>query len=182
MEIDKGLRVRLAPQGITGTNYLEIDYVDPKTNPELPVPWEPDNLYIPSAQSTVTQFVAAASDIVARIQHLDIEGTLDNLNRLLVTTNNRIEAIDTSSRRARPGCRQGRQAAARADRQGHRGAGGGPAGDQPAPGGGPRRSGNQAPAGGRGRGHPAAQEGAGWIRMSRSRWRIWRARWRDSIA
>jgi paraquat-inducible protein B len=96
MEIDKGLRVRLAPQGITGTNYLEIDYVDPKTNPELPVPWEPDNLYIPSAQSTVTQFVAAATDIVARIQHLDLEGTLTNLNRLLVTTNNRIEAIDSA--------------------------------------------------------------------------------------
>jgi paraquat-inducible protein B len=96
MEIDKGLRVRLAPQGITGTNYLEIDYVDPKTNPELPVPWEPDNLYIPSAQSTVTQFVAAASDIVSRLQHLDLEGTLTNLNRLLITTNNRIEAVDTA--------------------------------------------------------------------------------------
>jgi paraquat-inducible protein B len=96
MEVEKGLRVRLAPQGITGTNYLEIDYVDPKTNPELPVPWEPDNLYIPSAQSTVTQFVAAASDIVSRLQHLDLEGTLTNLNRLLITTNNRIEAVDTA--------------------------------------------------------------------------------------
>lgn len=96
MEIDKGLRVRLAPQGITGTNYLEIDYVDPKTNPELPISWEPDNLYIPSAQSTVTQFVGAASDILARFQRLDLEGALTNLNRLLITTNNRIEAIDTA--------------------------------------------------------------------------------------
>src|SRR6266511_2688946 len=42
MEIEKGLRIRLAPQGITGTNYLEIDYADPKTNPELPISWEPD--------------------------------------------------------------------------------------------------------------------------------------------
>jgi paraquat-inducible protein B len=96
MEIDKGLRVRLAPQGITGTNYLEIDYVDPKTNPELPISWEPDNLYIPSAQSTVTQFVGAAADILARFQRLDLEGMLTNLNRLLITTNNRIDAIDTA--------------------------------------------------------------------------------------
>jgi ABC-type transporter Mla subunit MlaD len=96
MEIDKGLRVRLAPQGITGTNYLEIDYVDPKTNPELPISWEPDNLYIPSAQSTVTQFIGTASDILARFQRLDLEGTLTNLNRLLITTNNRIEAVDTA--------------------------------------------------------------------------------------
>jgi ABC-type transporter Mla subunit MlaD len=90
------LRVRLAPQGITGTNYLEIDYVDPKTNPELPISWEPDNLYIPSAQSTVTQFIGTASDILTRFQHLDLEGMLTNLNRLLVTTNNRIEAIDSA--------------------------------------------------------------------------------------
>ena len=94
MEIDKGLRVRLAPQGITGTNYLEIDYVDPKTNPELPISWEPDHVYIPSAQSTVTQFIGTASDILARFQHLDLEGMLTNLNRLLITTNNRIEAVD----------------------------------------------------------------------------------------
>src|SRR6266403_690298 len=101
MEIDKGLRVRLAPQGITGTNYLEIDYVDPKTNPELPISWEPDNLYIPSAQSTVTQFIGTASDILARFQRLDLEGTLTNLNRLLITTNNRLRLVSVPSRSRR---------------------------------------------------------------------------------
>ena len=29
LEVERGLRVHLAPQGITGTNYLELDYVDP---------------------------------------------------------------------------------------------------------------------------------------------------------
>jgi MlaD protein len=94
-EIDKGLRVRLAPQGITGTSYLEIDYVDPKANPPLPISWEPDNLYIPSARSTVTQFVAAASDIVDHLRNIDLEGTIANLNKLLINTNKRVEAIDT---------------------------------------------------------------------------------------
>ena len=95
-EIEKGLRVRLAPQGITGTSYLEIDYVDPDKNPLLPISWEPDNLYIPSARSTVTQFVAAASDIVERLRKLDLDGTITNLNRLLVNANNRIEAVDSA--------------------------------------------------------------------------------------
>jgi MlaD protein len=95
-EVDKGLRVRLAPQGITGTSYLEIDYVDSKTNPILQIDWTPDNFYIPSAQSTVTQFVAGASEIVDRLRKLDLEGTLANLNRLLVTTNNRVEAVDAA--------------------------------------------------------------------------------------
>jgi paraquat-inducible protein B len=95
-EIDKGLRVRLAPQGITGTSYLEIDYVDPKSNPILTISWEPDNIYIPSARSTVTQFVAAASDIVDHLRNIDLEATVANLNKLLVNTNARIEAIDTA--------------------------------------------------------------------------------------
>lgn len=95
IEVDNGMRVRLAPQGITGTSYLEIDYVDPATNPVLPIDWTPINIYIPSARSTLTSFVNAASEIIDRMRSLDIEGTVANLNRLLVTTNERIGAVDT---------------------------------------------------------------------------------------
>jgi ABC-type transporter Mla subunit MlaD len=96
MEIERGLRIRLAPQGITGTNYLEIDYVDPKTNPELPISWEPDHVYIPSAQSTFTQFLSAAGDVFEKLQHLDLDGVVTRLNRLLDTSNQRIAAVDTA--------------------------------------------------------------------------------------
>jgi ABC-type transporter Mla subunit MlaD len=95
VEVDRGMRVRLAPQGITGTSYLEIDYVDPAANPVLPIDWKPVNIYIPSARSTLTSFVNAASEIMDRLHNLDIEGTVANLNKLLVTTNDRIGAIDT---------------------------------------------------------------------------------------
>src|SRR4029077_4469541 len=37
-EGERGLRVRLAPQGITGTSFLEIDYFDPPP-PVLPIDW-----------------------------------------------------------------------------------------------------------------------------------------------
>jgi len=96
LEIEKGLRIRLAPQGITGTSYLEIDYVDP-VPPILPIDWTPDNIYIPSAPSTVTTFVNSAIEILDRMHKLDIEKTLANLNTLLVTTNARIDAIDTKT-------------------------------------------------------------------------------------
>jgi len=96
LEIEKGLRIRLAPQGITGTNYLEIDYVDPKVNPELPISWEPANLYIPSAQSTFTQFIAAAGDIAEKLQKLDIDATLQRLNRVLDNANRKIESVDAA--------------------------------------------------------------------------------------
>jgi ABC-type transporter Mla subunit MlaD len=95
-EIERGLRVRLAPQGITGTSYLEIDYIEPPP-PTLPIDWTPVNLYIPSTKSTVTQFVNAASAIIERLHKLDIEGTVANLNTLMTTTTKKLDAIDTKT-------------------------------------------------------------------------------------
>ena len=94
LEIEKGLRIRLAPQGITGTSYLEIDYVDPPP-PVLPIDWVPGNIYIPSAPSTVTTVVNSLVDTLQRLHNLDIEQALANFNRLMVTTNARIDAIDS---------------------------------------------------------------------------------------
>ncbi|HZQ63309.1 MAG TPA: MlaD family protein [Casimicrobiaceae bacterium] len=94
LEVERGLRIRLAPQGITGTNYLEMDYVEP-IPPPLPIDWVPENTYIPSAPSTVTQFVTAASEIIDRLHRLDVEGTIQNLNRLLVSLNDRVNDINT---------------------------------------------------------------------------------------
>ncbi|MEO8485527.1 MAG: MlaD family protein [Betaproteobacteria bacterium] len=93
MEVERGLRIRLTPQGITGTSYLELDYVDPPTT-LLQVSWTPNNVYIPSAPSTVAQFVNAASEIIDRLHKLDIEGTLTNLNKLMATTTTRLADID----------------------------------------------------------------------------------------
>ena len=97
MEVEKGLRIKLAPQGITGTSYLEIDYVDAANNPPLPVDWTPDYIYIPSAPSTVGQIVNSASAIMERLNHLDIEAVVTNLNKLLATTNDRVAALDVKS-------------------------------------------------------------------------------------
>ena len=109
MEVEKGLRLRLAPQGITGLNYLEMDYVEPPP-PVLPINWTPDNVYIPSAPSTVTAIVNAAQDILERIHNLDIEAIVDNVNKLLVTTNERVAAVDTKAlaERAEQDVRQAR--------------------------------------------------------------------------
>jgi ABC-type transporter Mla subunit MlaD len=95
MEVEKGLRIRLAPQGITGTSYLEVDYVDPAQNPPLAIDWAPDNIYIPSAPSTVLQLVNSASEIMERLHKIDVEAVVANLNKLLTTANDRIAALDT---------------------------------------------------------------------------------------
>jgi paraquat-inducible protein B len=81
-EIERGLRVRSTPWGITGTNYLELDYVDPQHNPPVPITWEPRHLYIPSAPGPVAQITNAAEDLARRLQVLDVEGLVDSLTRL----------------------------------------------------------------------------------------------------
>jgi ABC-type transporter Mla subunit MlaD len=95
-EVERGLRVRSAPQGITGTNYLEIDYIDPPP-PLLPIDWTPEYAYIPSAASTVTALINSASEIMDRLHKLDVEGTLANFNTLMITTNKRIDELDTKA-------------------------------------------------------------------------------------
>ncbi|GGP23252.1 MlaD family protein [Silvimonas iriomotensis] len=92
-EIDRGLRVRLTPQGLTGTSYVEIDYYNPYANKPLVINWKPQDLYIPSAHSAVSQLMNATQDVITRMQKLDIETTVDRLNHLLATTDNALSAI-----------------------------------------------------------------------------------------
>jgi ABC-type transporter Mla subunit MlaD len=94
MEVEKGLRLRLAPQGITGLVFLEMDYIDPPP-PVLPISWQPENVYIPSAPSTVTAIINAAQDVIEKLHRIDFDVTVGHINRLLVTANDRIAAVDT---------------------------------------------------------------------------------------
>lgn len=105
-QVERGLRVRLNPQGITGTSYLEIDFVDPAANRPLAIDWQPESLYLPSAPSTVKQFVDAASDLLTEFRRLDVPNlglvfreTVTSFNQLATTANNRLEKlqIDTLS-------------------------------------------------------------------------------------
>jgi ABC-type transporter Mla subunit MlaD len=77
-EIEKrGLRCRLAPQGVTGMLYLEVDYViDAKTNKPiepLKMTWNQDAsryYYIPSAPSTITRWGDSLDKIMAQVAQL----------------------------------------------------------------------------------------------------------------
>ncbi|NHQ85877.1 MCE family protein [Iodobacter sp. HSC-16F04] len=91
-EIEKGLRVRLNPQGLTGTSYLEIDY-QPAGTPPAPITWKPDNLYIPSARGTVSQLVSATQNLALKLQKLDIEGLINNLNHVLDSANQKMNDV-----------------------------------------------------------------------------------------
>ena len=92
--IDSGLRIRLAPLGLTGNSYLELDFLDPNTNPILPISWQPDYCYIPSATSTLSYFTDNAQYIVNELRNIDFKKFFSDLNNLFATTNNLIQRVD----------------------------------------------------------------------------------------
>ncbi|MGK7865064.1 MlaD family protein [Falsiroseomonas sp. E2-1-a4] len=83
-----GLRARITAQGITGVNYLELDFVSPQRFPVTAQPWQPQYPVIPGVPSTVAQVTNAAELLIQRLADLpvdqisnDIAGLLSNLNR-----------------------------------------------------------------------------------------------------
>ncbi|NKE43741.1 MCE family protein [Roseomonas frigidaquae] len=83
-----GLRARITAQGITGVNYLELDFVSPQRFPVVNPPWQPRYPVIPGVPSTVAQVTNAAELLIQRLADLpvdqisnDIAGLLSNLNR-----------------------------------------------------------------------------------------------------
>jgi ABC-type transporter Mla subunit MlaD len=77
--VSQGLRVRMASQGITGVNYLEVDFVDADRFPPREVPWTPRYAYIPAIPSTVAQVQNAAEALLTKLQHADLSGLVTNL-------------------------------------------------------------------------------------------------------
>ncbi len=89
--VEQGLRVRIEPQGITGLNYLDLDYFDPTRFPALWPPWKPKVYYIPSAPGELTSFLDSINGILHEVERLNIGGIsktgtelLENLNKAVV--------------------------------------------------------------------------------------------------
>lgn len=92
-----GLRVRIAAQGITGVNYLELDFVDPMRFPPRPVPWEPRYPYIPAIPSTVAQVQSAAEQLLQRLQEVDLPGLLENVIGLVADLRGQVKDGDLAA-------------------------------------------------------------------------------------
>src|SRR4029450_1199729 len=58
-ELEAGLRFRPSSNPITGTSFLELDYVDAARSPELPFSWTPEHPYLPSTPSTIARLGSA---------------------------------------------------------------------------------------------------------------------------
>lgn len=71
-ELERGFRVRLAAQGLTGVAYLEADYLNPVFHPPLPIEWQPKYPYVPSGRSRITQLSDSLERILRNVEEINI--------------------------------------------------------------------------------------------------------------
>ena len=81
--VAQGLRARIAPQGLTGQSYVDLDFFDPERYPPLGFTWTPRYQYIPSIPSTLSQVQDAATVLLGKFQQVDIDGLANGLLGLI---------------------------------------------------------------------------------------------------
>ena len=92
--IAHGLRVQIAPQGITGLAYLELTFVSPAQYPVQVVPWTPDSPVVPSIPSTLTQVQDAVTQILSSFSKVDLSKIVDQITQLTSTLNQEVTTGD----------------------------------------------------------------------------------------
>ncbi len=92
--IERGLRLRLATNLLTGQGYLEGSYLDPQRFPALKIDWEPKRLYIPSAPGEFSTIKNSFDSILYKLEKIDtekiglaIEDVLTSLNEAIKDAN-----------------------------------------------------------------------------------------------
>jgi len=70
--IERGLRARLKSQGVTGTSFLSLEYLNPAENPPVQVPWTPRHIYIPAAPGQFGELLASIQKSLHNFEHLDV--------------------------------------------------------------------------------------------------------------
>jgi phospholipid/cholesterol/gamma-HCH transport system substrate-binding protein/paraquat-inducible protein B len=81
--VKSGLRAQTVLAGVTGQQYLSIDFFDPAKYPPLTFPWNPRFTYVPSAPSLSGEIIANAQAFLASLNEADIKTLGRNLNTLV---------------------------------------------------------------------------------------------------
>jgi ABC-type transporter Mla subunit MlaD len=95
--VKQGLRVMLQPQGITGLNFAELNYVPPKQQtPPLEIWWKPRHYYIPSAPGTLTSLLDSVNKIMDMVKALDVKDTMQEASVTMKNFNTTIQKFNSS--------------------------------------------------------------------------------------
>jgi len=91
--VGAGLRARMASSGLTGPPFIAIELMDPAEYPPMELAWEPTDMYVPSAPSTLSQFVHAAESILKDVRDADVKAIAADLRNLLEELDTKVGQI-----------------------------------------------------------------------------------------
>jgi ABC-type transporter Mla subunit MlaD len=79
-----GLRARVASSGLTGPQYVEMVFLDPQDYPAMPLTWQPDKPYVPSAPSSISQVLANLESVATSLRRANLEKVVGHVDELVV--------------------------------------------------------------------------------------------------
>ena len=86
--VQNSLRAQVKSQGITGVNYIEFNFAtNGDAYPPLPFKWQSDYPVIPSLPNQADQIISGIQKLVEGINQINIEGTQQKFDSLLVSLN-----------------------------------------------------------------------------------------------
>jgi phospholipid/cholesterol/gamma-HCH transport system substrate-binding protein/paraquat-inducible protein B len=91
--VSRGLRAQTQLAGLTGQQYLSLDFLDPNKYPPLDFPWTPDYPYLPSAPNSTAEIIAKAQLFLATLDDADVLALGHNLNTLVTDLDNKLGDI-----------------------------------------------------------------------------------------
>jgi paraquat-inducible protein B len=95
--VDHGLRAQLGVVGLaTGLLFVELDFYDPHQYPTGAQAADAKRIVVPAVPSTISEYQASLTEILSDLKRVDFAGLSRNLNTMLVTANQKLEALDTA--------------------------------------------------------------------------------------
>lgn len=88
-----GLRAQTQLAGITGLQYLALDFVNAAKYRRLEFGWTPKYDYVPSLPSLTGEIIANAQAFMGSLSQVDVKNLSVNLNRLLVNVNDKVGSL-----------------------------------------------------------------------------------------
>ena len=102
--VKDNLRTRIKSMGITGVNYVELDFFQSApSHPSLPYSWDPDYPVVPSMPNQADEIITGIQKLVDSLSQIDFQKTqikfdalLGNLNRLMAGNGKDNQGLVTS--------------------------------------------------------------------------------------
>ena len=94
--VEKGFRLQLASQGITGVAFLNGEFFEPGQYPPYKIDWKPEYLYIPSAPSTLTTITNSITELTRSVNQINFKQIADDIQSLLEVATKTVEEAEVA--------------------------------------------------------------------------------------